>query len=405
MTTEAVAADLLPADAAGWEARIRPHLERSVLGIIDAGRDLAAAEQTLDADGFRGLCARLGMSRGTASKLAAIAANPALVSHGKHLPPSWTTLYELSKVPADVLEAAIADGAVGPDTERVEAEDIARRYAPAPRQAPAAEPGPAPVSTSADLTSIRRDAERHHSEHVRAYATTMAARVDNLRADVGEARRSVAVAKWLDVQAGARSHPADLREHAAGLLRDVAAGELTAEQAQHKFNAAVAATTAASSTMPAPAAVEPAGETRDREDRGGPLDAACGSPSDAPHEAGPSNVDAPPDSGDATPVAESPAGRDEDPRPSSRPSGYDGAAGRQAHHAATPARKGPSPLPLAAAIRSAAEDLAAAFDAAGGAGALEAYCAAIPDEAGHVHALFGELRQPIADAYLLTMPP
>jgi hypothetical protein len=33
-------------------------------------------------------------------------------AHTRHLPPTWGTLYELTKVPADVLKTAINDGRI-----------------------------------------------------------------------------------------------------------------------------------------------------------------------------------------------------------------------------------------------------------------------------------------------------
>jgi hypothetical protein len=46
----------------------------------------------------------------------AIAKHPILsnVYRGKHLPPSWRTLYELTLIPDDILEAAMKDGRIHP---------------------------------------------------------------------------------------------------------------------------------------------------------------------------------------------------------------------------------------------------------------------------------------------------
>jgi hypothetical protein len=62
---------------------------------------------------------RIGFSAGTARKYMAIAAHPVISNRSKWnaLPPSWTTLYELTKVPPDVLEARIADGTVTSELE------------------------------------------------------------------------------------------------------------------------------------------------------------------------------------------------------------------------------------------------------------------------------------------------
>lgn len=41
-------------------------------------------------------------------------------NHGSFLPPSWRTLYELSRLPDAALEKAITDGVVNPDMQRRE---------------------------------------------------------------------------------------------------------------------------------------------------------------------------------------------------------------------------------------------------------------------------------------------
>jgi hypothetical protein len=45
------------------------------------------------------------------------------VSPGKHLPPSWTTLYELTKLDDDTLERKLRDGTIHPGMRR---KDVAR---------------------------------------------------------------------------------------------------------------------------------------------------------------------------------------------------------------------------------------------------------------------------------------
>jgi hypothetical protein len=62
----------------------------------------------------------------------AIARHPVLssVSHGRHLPPSWTTLYQLSLIDAPTLSRLIEQSEVNPRTERSDAERM-RRLTPA----------------------------------------------------------------------------------------------------------------------------------------------------------------------------------------------------------------------------------------------------------------------------------
>jgi len=40
------------------------------------------------------------------------------VSQGKHLPPSWTTLYELTKLDDDAFDQKLRDGSVNPEMQR-----------------------------------------------------------------------------------------------------------------------------------------------------------------------------------------------------------------------------------------------------------------------------------------------
>src|SRR5262249_25371274 len=95
--------------------------EQAVTGFIEVGELLNEAKADLGHGNFITMIKNeLPFSRFTAFKLMAIAKNPALanVSHGQHLPPSWTTLYELSKLSADLVAAKIADGTITPKLER-----------------------------------------------------------------------------------------------------------------------------------------------------------------------------------------------------------------------------------------------------------------------------------------------
>ena len=58
----------------------------------------------------------------TAIRLMAIANHPQLSNgaHVHHLPPSWGTLYELTKLPEPILKSAIADGLITPELQRSE---------------------------------------------------------------------------------------------------------------------------------------------------------------------------------------------------------------------------------------------------------------------------------------------
>jgi hypothetical protein len=56
----------------------------------------------------------------TAQRLMAIANHPVIsnTTHAPLLPPSWMTLYELSKLPAEILRKKIDNGAITPKMER-----------------------------------------------------------------------------------------------------------------------------------------------------------------------------------------------------------------------------------------------------------------------------------------------
>jgi hypothetical protein len=67
----------------------------------------------------------LPFNRHTAHKLMQIARDKRLtnVSQGKHLPPSWTTLYELTKLDDDTFDQKLRDGSINPEMQR---KDVAR---------------------------------------------------------------------------------------------------------------------------------------------------------------------------------------------------------------------------------------------------------------------------------------
>ena len=102
--------------------RIKGAWRKRVEGVIETGRALIEAKTELEGRSFRSLVEsnELPFSRGTAIKLMKIAEHPILSSgsHVNHLPESWGTLYELTRLPNDVLRAKLADGSINPKTER-----------------------------------------------------------------------------------------------------------------------------------------------------------------------------------------------------------------------------------------------------------------------------------------------
>ena len=113
-----------------WANRIRPHLNDAVAGIIAAGQELTACKADVGHGGFLRTVELLEIGARTAQMFMAIASHPALTNthHGSHLPLSWRTLYELSRLPEATLERAIEAGEIRPDLERKAAMALVARY-------------------------------------------------------------------------------------------------------------------------------------------------------------------------------------------------------------------------------------------------------------------------------------
>lgn len=116
-----------------WAALVRADLGQAVVGFVAAGQHLRFAKtqmQLVHYEWERWLKQQVGISPSQASRLIAIALHPALQdhSHANDLPPSWTTLYELSQLEAPLLEAAISAGRVTPELERKDARALVIEY-------------------------------------------------------------------------------------------------------------------------------------------------------------------------------------------------------------------------------------------------------------------------------------
>jgi len=109
-----------------WAERIAAAWQASLAGIFEAGRLLIAAKADLGHGEFEQMIeTELPFKPSTAQRLMIIArdqrlSNPA---HGQLFPPSWRTLYELTKLPDEEFEAKIADGSIHPEMQR---KDVAR---------------------------------------------------------------------------------------------------------------------------------------------------------------------------------------------------------------------------------------------------------------------------------------
>ena len=87
---------------------------RSAWEFVECGRLLAEAKEELSPDDYAAMNSKLDFNSSVARKLMRIAANEIICAFVHKFPPCWSTLYELSQVPKDVLTAALADGRIHP---------------------------------------------------------------------------------------------------------------------------------------------------------------------------------------------------------------------------------------------------------------------------------------------------
>jgi hypothetical protein len=124
-------------EAAMWAARVKARLGEAVAAIVATGQELVAAKAALKHGEWGRLFADhplhvvnpLPMSATKAQRFMAIARHPVLANpaHAPLLPPSWCTLYELTKVRPDVLEEALAAGDIDVDFERGQVDILVSR--------------------------------------------------------------------------------------------------------------------------------------------------------------------------------------------------------------------------------------------------------------------------------------
>lgn len=121
-----------------WAERIGAAWRSSVEGILQTGRELIEAKAELPHGEFEAMVAtELPFGSRTARRLMTVARDPRISerTHGSVLPPSWRTLYELTKLPDDQFEARIADGTIRSDMQRADLKRSAWQP-PAPTQHP-----------------------------------------------------------------------------------------------------------------------------------------------------------------------------------------------------------------------------------------------------------------------------
>ena len=134
-----------------WANQICAQLSKSAEAIIATGRLLVKAK----ADLAHGEWARMfedalvPFSQDVASRFMKIANHPTLSKsvHAPSLPPSWTALYELTKVPDKALDNAFRDGLITPSMERKQVKalmPVARSESTQSERAEKSEPEPDP---------------------------------------------------------------------------------------------------------------------------------------------------------------------------------------------------------------------------------------------------------------------
>jgi hypothetical protein len=158
MSTQLMKADL----PQQWANTINGHLKTSVESILAMGRDLIAAKKqvghgpwlTMFPGRPDSVAKPLGFHESTARRLMIIVAHKELTNraHVHVLPPSWGTLYELTKVPEPTLRKALTNGSIRPDMERREVASLRGR-------ASQGKPRPGVPAGSTPMSRFSREAQ------------------------------------------------------------------------------------------------------------------------------------------------------------------------------------------------------------------------------------------------------
>jgi hypothetical protein len=108
----------------GWQfhaERINAAWGKQVESIIETGRYLVEAHDEMERASFEAMVQqKLAFGPSAARKLIVIARHPTLTNcaHMHKLPPSWGTLYDLTKLPTPMLCEKLQDGSINPKLER-----------------------------------------------------------------------------------------------------------------------------------------------------------------------------------------------------------------------------------------------------------------------------------------------
>ena len=146
---------------AEWVSRIQARWQASVEAILEVGRLLLDAKAALPHGDFEAMVKEdLHWSPPTARRLMAVAEHPVLGdrTHVHALPPSWGTLYELTKLPEPVLVRALDDGTIAPAMTRREVARLRGVARPAAPDVPLDGPARASRAVPAEAVSPERSA-------------------------------------------------------------------------------------------------------------------------------------------------------------------------------------------------------------------------------------------------------
>jgi hypothetical protein len=127
---------------------IRAHLDRSAEHIIAAGKELIAAKEELARGEWLPFLKEIPLNEDKAQILMSIARHSVIsnTDHGRYLPSSWRTIFELTKLPVATLKQKLTERAITPKTTRKEVKAMRTDTATAQATIAAGPERPQPVT-------------------------------------------------------------------------------------------------------------------------------------------------------------------------------------------------------------------------------------------------------------------
>jgi N6-adenosine-specific RNA methylase IME4 len=125
-------------ELARYAKQIQHAVSESVRSFVECGRLLSEVKAELDRGEFtEWVESELPFGIRTAQRLMAVAADKRIskATHGSHLPASWHTLYEITKLSDSEFNARLRDGTISPETERSTITAITKRDGRVKREA------------------------------------------------------------------------------------------------------------------------------------------------------------------------------------------------------------------------------------------------------------------------------